>query len=224
MKTIDVEGFSDEKRTEALQKALEQYGYRVPTEKFFETLTSVGLGNIVSALRERKEATIGPLTRPNMTTYGVRRLNGECAFFVSILRTGSEGLPETRMIIETEEEFNTWLNSFRDNLTSRLMMPPIVGKKVPYMHLNKEYMELADLFREMDKLLAKMQKAYCRLPNDDLRMNPILLQLEEAFMAGVYKIGEIHDRKVNTRIPVKEDVLFLLGFRDMPFQPKLLKT
>lgn len=219
MRTIIVEGLSDQQRTEELQKTLEQYGYRVPTEKFFEIMTSVGLGNIVSGLRERKEATVGPLTKPNMVTYGVRRLNGECAFFISILRTTSEGIPENRMIIETEEEFNSWLNNFRDALTSGLHVP-MIGKKVPSMHLNTQYMELSGLFLKMEKLLDKMQKAYCKLPNDDKRMNPLLLDLEVAFMAGVFKIGEIHGRKVSTPIPGQDDVSFLLGFEDTPFEKR----
>jgi hypothetical protein len=138
MKTIIVEGLSDEQRTETLQRTLEQYGYRVPTERFFQMLISVDSGNVVSILRKRKEAGIGTLTKPNMVTYGVRRLNEDCAFFIAILRTGSEGVPEHRMIIETEEEFNAWLHCFKDAFTSGLQLPPVIGKRVPSMHLNEQ--------------------------------------------------------------------------------------
>lgn len=129
LKTIYVEGLSNEERTKVLQDGLEQYGYKIETTEFFRILTSVGLGHLVSGLMQRKEAIVGDLTTPTMTAYGVRKLNGHCAFFISVMRTGLSDTLENRCVVETEEEYNQWLTAFMSGVTSKGLIPSM-GEKI----------------------------------------------------------------------------------------------
>ena len=115
MKTVDVEGLSESERTSRLLKGLTQYGYKIQIDNFIRLLQSRGLTSVVAGLKEHKMASIGAYEKPVMISYSVCKINGECAFYVSQMRTDPvadpEKFPEKRFIIQSIGEFNAWLFS-----------------------------------------------------------------------------------------------------------------
>ena len=124
MKTVDVEGLSESERTSRLLKGLTQYGYKIQIDNFIRLLQSRGLTPVVAGLKEHKMASIGAYEKPVMISYSVCKINVECAFYVSQMRTDPvadpEKFPEKRFIIQSIGEFNAWLTAFFEGGTAKL--------------------------------------------------------------------------------------------------------
>lgn len=117
VKGIWVEGLDKVKRTELLKNELKSQGYKLSSDELVDLLKGKLGEKIINKITSRKVCVIGPHQTPTMIAIGMMRLNNEYGFYFTILKTGSEGYPEMRLIIENEQEFENWFDCFAKELS-----------------------------------------------------------------------------------------------------------
>jgi len=114
---IWVEQLDAIKRTEILKTELRSHGYKLSATELVNLLKRKVEEKIINKITSRKVCVIGSHQTPTMIAIGMMRLNSEYGFYFSILKMRPGEYPEMRLIIENEQEFESWFECFVKELS-----------------------------------------------------------------------------------------------------------
>jgi hypothetical protein len=101
------------KRTSMLELALREHGYKVTQTAFTALLRKNNAQQLAEDLKLRRVVVAAlPPSGGSGLAYGIMQLDDKYAFYISNLKYKPEGIPEFRVIIETADEFDSWLAGF----------------------------------------------------------------------------------------------------------------
>ena len=117
-----VEELSPEKRTELLKHYVSTRGFKLRLSQFLKLISKdlseahIEFLNTVLRTKQFYIITQYPMIIDSPISialgYGIIRVNNRLGFYWSLMRPYGDGIPEIRLIVETEKEFYWWLRGF----------------------------------------------------------------------------------------------------------------